>query len=123
MAPCITNLERSDQMAPFRPSHTRLIPRTQRLHRKRTRLQLATLACGSLLVLAGLAQAAPYPSESPGIGVAPAAFWACTYRDNAPPNWEYVRYIEAASRAEAEARMRAELPSHQSLVGCKPTQS
>ncbi len=81
-------------------------------------LLLAGLACAATLALTATTHAAP---RSPAASMAPKAFWACTYRDNAPPNWEYVRYIDAPSKAAAEARMRAELPAHQSLVGCNAT--
>ncbi len=81
-------------------------------------LLLAGLACAATLALTATAHAAP---RSPAASMAPKAFWACTYRDNAPPNWEYVRYIDAPSKAAAEARMRAELPAHRSLLGCNAT--
>lgn len=93
-------------------------------HRRRVAHGLLVVALSALPALSPPAQA----SLPPGWANAPdggtnmlTAFWACAYRDVNPPNWEYVRYIEAASRGEAEARMRAELPDHQVLIRCNPT--
>lgn len=87
--------------------------------RTRCRPLLIVGACAFALGSAAATQAAAPPASISAGSGAPTAFWACTYRDIAPPNWEYVRYIEASNSAEAEARMRAELPPHQSLVGCR----
>ncbi len=77
-------------------------------------LLLAGLACAATLALTTTAHAAPAVTCQHGTE---GVLGVC-HRDNAPPNREYVRYINARSKVAPEARMRAELPAHQRLLGC-----
>ncbi|WP_372486917.1 hypothetical protein ABRP17_005900 [Stenotrophomonas sp. WHRI 8082] len=93
-------------------------------HYRRVAYGLLVVALSVLPALSAPAQASLPPawaSAPDGGANMLTTFWACVYRDINPPNWEYVRYIEAASKGEAEAKMRVELPDHQMLIGCNPT--
>lgn len=103
---------------------TQLKKTSSSCHRHRVAYGLLVEALSALPVLSLPAQASLPPgwaNASDGGANMLTAFWACAYRDIDAPNWEYVRYIEAASKGEAEARMRAELPDHQVLIRCDPT--